>query len=278
MNTRWQSYNKQREEYLTQLKQKLKDMEDKLASDKTLQLSEQQQAEIDRIILQYKQKVELAEEEKVKLADENRELRLQMDRTMAASLEKDNVVKGLQERLTQTQATGGNNNQDAERLQMLEHQVQLCTEDFESERHDRERAQARVEELEQELRIVRRQLEQFQGRQMDEIAERRRQALNYYREEYERAHPGYQNVHGMPLVGRGLVMPDCVDEDSVDVAEDGEGQDTVDCGPDMVRRFEAGESALQRAEPEDTLQCPKCKKEFPISKHEQLLEHTEECI
>ena len=43
-----------------------------------------------------------------------------------------------------------------------------------------------IEELEQELRIVRRQLEQFQSRQMDEIAERRRAAMQFYREEYER--------------------------------------------------------------------------------------------
>ncbi len=69
MNTRWQSYNKQREEYTTQLKEKLKVMEDKLASsDRPLQLSEQQQAEIDRLILQYKHKVELTEEDKVKVS------------------------------------------------------------------------------------------------------------------------------------------------------------------------------------------------------------------
>lgn len=68
MNTRWQSYNKQKEEYLQTLQQKIKDMEDTAANDKPLQLSEQQQLEIDRIILQYKQKVEVTEEEKVKVS------------------------------------------------------------------------------------------------------------------------------------------------------------------------------------------------------------------
>ena len=53
----------------------------------------------------------------------------------------------------------------------------------------------RITELEQTLNIVRRQLEQFQGRQMDELAERRREALKYYREEYEKLHGGYTNVH-----------------------------------------------------------------------------------
>ncbi len=47
----------------------------------------------------------------------------------------------------------------------------------------------RIEELEQELRIVRRQLEQFQGKQMSEIMVRRRAAMQFYREEYERLHP-----------------------------------------------------------------------------------------
>ena len=47
----------------------------------------------------------------------------------------------------------------------------------------------RIEELEQELRIVRRQLEQFQGKQMSEIMERRRAAMQFYREEYERLPP-----------------------------------------------------------------------------------------
>lgn len=47
----------------------------------------------------------------------------------------------------------------------------------------------RIQVLEQELHIVHRLLEQFQGRQMDQIAGRRRAALAYYREEYERLHP-----------------------------------------------------------------------------------------
>ena len=39
------------------------------------------------------------------------------------------------------------------------------------------------------LTIVKRQLEQFQTRQMHEFVERRSAALQYYREEYERLHP-----------------------------------------------------------------------------------------
>lgn len=46
----------------------------------------------------------------------------------------------------------------------------------------------RIQELEQELSIVRRLLEQYQGRQMNEIAARRRAAMDFYRNEYQRLH------------------------------------------------------------------------------------------
>jgi hypothetical protein len=51
-----------------------------------------------------------------------------------------------------------------------------------------ERQAQHIKDLEQELRIVRRQLAQFQGRQMGYIAERRRAAMQFYREQYEREH------------------------------------------------------------------------------------------
>lgn len=47
----------------------------------------------------------------------------------------------------------------------------------------------KIEQLEQELRIVQRQLQQFQGRQMNDIAARRRAAMQYYREQYMMKHP-----------------------------------------------------------------------------------------
>ena len=50
----------------------------------------------------------------------------------------------------------------------------------------------KIQDLETELRIVKRQLEAFQGRQMDEILQRRRAAMQFYREQYERTH----TIHG----------------------------------------------------------------------------------
>lgn len=67
-----------------------------------------------------------------------------------------------------------------------------------------ERQAYHICDLEQELRIVKRQLGQFQGRQMDEIAERRRAAMQYYREQYELKHgpipPTVYNIKGQDTV------------------------------------------------------------------------------
>ena len=47
----------------------------------------------------------------------------------------------------------------------------------------------RIEKLEQELLIVHKQLNFFQRREMNDFVEKRRAALQFYREEYERKHP-----------------------------------------------------------------------------------------
>lgn len=45
-----------------------------------------------------------------------------------------------------------------ERIHMLEEQVKICTEDFQCERRDRERAQTRISELEEELTLAKTQV------------------------------------------------------------------------------------------------------------------------
>lgn len=113
---------------------------------------------------------------------------------------------------------------------MLEYQVFLCKEDFQLERKEKEQAYAKISDLEQELRIVHRQvcicfkkdsqqipyvafftclttpsvnisylhfcsyiqLEVIQGKHMTDIAARRQAALQYYRNEYQKNHPDYK--------------------------------------------------------------------------------------
>ena len=61
----------------------------------------------------------------------------------------------------------------------------------------------RIGDLEQELRIVKRQLEQFQSRQMDEIFRRRQEAMDFYKREYERTGKN-SKLKGIHNEGNGL--------------------------------------------------------------------------
>lgn len=146
-------------------------------------------------------------------------------------------------------------------MQNLEHQILLYEEDVESEKREKEKAQCRVKELEQELRITRRQLDTFQSCQGREIEERRDAAMRYYREEYERQHPNYQHLSYL--------------EDEPE--ETGEGLDEIDAPANKVQHLKKWDIGQQRTEAEDMLHCGRCGAAFPISQHEKLIEHAEEC-
>lgn len=67
-NAKWQVYDAQRNDQFHVLQRKLSDMETRVASAPAMaSLSEEQQRNIDRIIMQSKQKVEEADQEKIKV-------------------------------------------------------------------------------------------------------------------------------------------------------------------------------------------------------------------
>ena len=146
----------------------------------------------------------------------------------------------MQQQQQQQQTRTEINSEDL--VKSMGQRLRLCQEDYRAEEREKKRAQAKIADLEQELRIVHRQLQQLQGRQMEELAERRRNALQNYREEYERTHPNCTPV----FIGRGGLME----------AEDGDGCDTVDS---------------------PHLNCPMCRKAFLLSDHELLLQHVNIC-
>ena len=76
----------------------------------------------------------------------------------------EDAVQTLQGQLQQARSSpaslpaAGQRPEDRDHIRMLEAQVQIFTEDFEQERKDRERAQSKCAELEQELELVKRQV------------------------------------------------------------------------------------------------------------------------
>ena len=90
----------------------------------------------------------------------------------------EDTVKTLQEQVhalstsSLSSAAGGIQRQeDKDHIRMLEAQVQIFTEDFEQERKDRERAQAKCAELEQELELVKRQVQRLFCKQIEKKKE-----------------------------------------------------------------------------------------------------------
>ncbi len=189
----FQVYDAQRNEQFKTLQKRLTDAEARLVAPS---FSEQQQQDIDRLLMQSKQKVEEAEQEKMKvllfvlffevisrniqedpqhrpvtsvfmtevlivfqIEDENRALRVrnkQLEDAVAAQLQQ---IQHLS--TTSTSPTAGSQQEDKDHIRMLEAQVQIFTEDFEQERKDRERAQAKCAELQQEMELVKRQVSQL---------------------------------------------------------------------------------------------------------------------
>ena len=76
MNSRWQQYNGQREKYVQQLLQRVAELEQAMVN-KGQMLPIAQQESIDRVLLQQKQKVEMAEDAR-KLVSNNTILRLML--------------------------------------------------------------------------------------------------------------------------------------------------------------------------------------------------------
>lgn len=119
-------------------------------------------------------------------------------------------LQSLQHRNKELEKELLNNKQEISHLQV---QAAAYKEDFESERRDRERAQSRIGDLEMELSIVKRELHQYNLREMQNLQQRRQAALDFHRQEYERTHPNasvYASDGHRPM-------------------NDGEGEDEVDC-------------------------------------------------
>ena len=244
------------------------------ASNSSWGLDKQQQTQTNMVVLHYKYKLALAEAEIVRLGEENGQMRAQVACTVA---ERDKAVMSLELQATQAGSSCVRCQRATERIGILEKQIWVCAEQLESEGYRRQGAQSIVAELENELWAVRRQLVQFQGHQKDEIAERRRAALEYHRMEYERQHPPVQSGSFWPIGQPPSTQshtPDCDADD-----EGGKGLNTVDCGPNFAEQINGTDSTCQHfTEADDPLHCPTCRIGFPVSEHEKLIAHANVCI
>ena len=102
------------------------------------------------------------------IEDENRHLRQELAETQQKVQSQDQAIIALQsqlESLSANQRLGptSSSREDKETIDMLKAQIQICTEDFQSERRDRERAHQRLSEVERELTLTKRQVRMAEG-------------------------------------------------------------------------------------------------------------------
>nr|ABW99107.1 ABIN [Branchiostoma belcheri tsingtauense]AGQ17406.1 TNFAIP3 interacting protein 2 [Branchiostoma belcheri tsingtauense] len=268
MNTRWQLYNDQREQYVQQLREKQLQLENRQVTPSApvqTGLTEEQQRRIDQTILNAKRETEKTKEEAMRLHDDLTvarniafELQAQVEQLQ---MEKDHSRREIAELRRQGAHVPG----DAqETIQMLQQQVQVCTEDFQAERQDRESLQTRLEELlaaqerdREVITMLRAQVRQLQSTgyrapfpRPCQTEYRRNQPVEQSmliaRRGHNYGHHGYDVIDGM--------------QDDDDLATDGVGSD---------------EESVERKE--HMLYRPRCKREYSKDKHDQLLEHIDVC-
>ena len=217
----------------------------------------QHQAGLDRLVSMYKAKVAAAEEKQANAEVEQGKLR-QHYVMVIESLRKEN------ENLKKNQ----------DRTQALEAQLQVYMDDFKSERADREAAQGRVSDLEQEVSVLREQLSQFQQATMARLHRNRMATLANLQNEYQqhRVHHGYNmyRTRGRPIECDG--SEGSQDEDIIDSLSS-----TMPAGRIVTDGDSAGTSDQNEQEAESLLECPKCNKGYPAPEHAQFLEHIDKC-
>ena len=140
------------------------------------------------------------------------------------------------------------------RVEQLEHTVVASY----KKRNQRE-VQDRVARLEDENKLLRQQLEQFQSSHMAVLSQRRTATLQKYRDEYEQEQ---KKTRSEP---QGQVVSDVEDEEILDVP--------------MSQPVRENNSASNRPflTQQSTLECPKCHQHFSVEDPVRFLEHKDQC-
>ncbi|XP_052227618.1 optineurin-like isoform X2 [Dreissena polymorpha] len=155
MNRRWQEFHTQREEYVNKLRS---DLDRKLASVPEVKASQGQasvEAEFNRML--DKNKCLTGEIEEIK----RQRTRLTRDYELSKR-DMENAagqITALKKEIAELSKSGHRKQRESESetINALKAQIQICTEDFESERRDRERAQNKLGRLENEIEHLRKE-------------------------------------------------------------------------------------------------------------------------
>ncbi|XP_041042448.1 TNFAIP3-interacting protein 2 [Carcharodon carcharias] len=229
LNAKWQKYDVSREEYVKNLHQQLKDLKSRV--DRLSRLGPSQANE--NVLRQEILRLNRLLEEKMKDCSRLASYRDGLGKERA-------MIQQYRDELQVAQAAAA---AARERVQMLEQQVLVYKDDFKSEREDRERAQSRIQELEEDLARLRLQLPRKQEHR-DPAALHQGRVSPYYLETDIPA----------PLLGHGT-------------------DPLVEISRPLLPSGSPGVEARQQG----LLQCPKCMRLFNDEVSDECLRHISEC-
>ncbi|CAH1784525.1 unnamed protein product [Owenia fusiformis] len=206
MNTRWQHYNKQRDQFVTKLKDEKAILKSRIEEkEDPSRITWAEKEKMDMVLLESKKKIDDLEKELNKTQIDNFKLK-------ESCFNQKSVIEALNERVNtleeelEGKGLRGTNMQSIGKVEALEHQVELFRQDFESERRDRERAQATIETLREELAIANRLLADFQAGTMAQMNATRSVALRNLEDSYMDKQRGRQVQYALQepsLLARG---------------------------------------------------------------------------
>ncbi|XP_067838522.1 TNFAIP3-interacting protein 2 isoform X2 [Heptranchias perlo] len=236
LNTKWQKYDISREEYVKRLHHELKGLRSGVDQPAGFPPP---QADAD-ILHQEILRLNRLLQEKIQDCGRLAGYRdgLEKERATAQQLRKE---------LESARAAGG---AARERMQMLEQQVLVYKDDFKSERQDRERAQSRIQELEEDLARLKLQLPRKQHR--DPTAHRHGNMSAYHLE----------SCPAEPLLGNSSTEQPAV-------------SGRAGNSPEISRPHSRSSGAEARQQ--GFLQCPKCLRLFNDEVSDECLRHISEC-
>ncbi|KAL4232364.1 TNFAIP3-interacting protein 2 [Mactra antiquata] len=157
MNKRWQEYNNQRDAYVKTLIAENNDLTKRLSETADSQIPSDVQVEMNKILDEARRLSRAVEEQKQiasRACSDRDKHKKELDgaNKVIAALRKEN------QQLKQRRDTG-NSDDCSETIDALKAQIRICTEDFESERKDRERAQSRIVRLENDISRLKKEIE-----------------------------------------------------------------------------------------------------------------------
>ncbi|KAL5021642.1 hypothetical protein ScPMuIL_000797 [Solemya velum] len=268
MNRRWQEYCSQKEKYIQQLKSAAPVSE-------SSKVDPQRERELIGM-------TEALREQASRLEDEKKQMQTELHQTHQELVKLNEDKQDLQNRI----ASGSTGNGDE--IGVLKAQIQLCAEDFASERRDREGAQSRIIELEAEAKQLRRERDNLLTSQQPMY--HMRNYINDPVEEFSGTQYHHMNIPSSyqpenNLAARGVNIDELnvvdfrrnsIESDAPTKQKSVPIEDRSDSFPSLQTIPSLSESDSIK-KPEEILKCPTCHKEYTADRHGELLEHMELC-